>query len=70
MQGQTVLLDASTPILKMILIEGGELIFHEADIELNAENILITNGGLLQVCLDVMFMMYCLLVLCSNCSSV
>ena len=56
--------------MKMILIEGGELIFHEADIELNAENILITNGGLLQVCLDVMFMMYCLLVLCSNCSSV
>ena len=54
MQGQTVLLDTSTPKMKMILIEGGELIFDEANVELNAENILITNGGLLQV-LDVLF---------------
>ncbi|XP_063307204.1 fibrocystin-L-like [Pelobates fuscus] len=48
-QGQTILLDQSTPILKMLLIQGGTLIFDEADIELQSENILITNGGVLQV---------------------
>ncbi|XP_028646735.2 PKHD1 like 1, tandem duplicate 1 [Erpetoichthys calabaricus] len=48
-QGQTVLLDVSTPVLKMLLIQGGTLIFDEADIELKAENILIANGGTLQI---------------------
>ncbi|XP_061682368.1 PKHD1 like 1, tandem duplicate 1 [Syngnathoides biaculeatus] len=48
-QGQTVLLDTSTPVLKMLLIQGGVLVFDEADIELQAENILITDGGRLQV---------------------
>ncbi|XP_044933989.1 fibrocystin-L [Mustela putorius furo] len=48
-KGQTVLLDQNTPILKMLLIQGGTLIFDEADIELQAENILITDGGLLQI---------------------
>ncbi|XP_018426208.1 PREDICTED: fibrocystin-L [Nanorana parkeri] len=48
-QGQTILLDQSTPVLKMLLIQGGTLIFDEADIELQAENILITDGGLLQI---------------------
>uniref|UniRef100_A0A8C6RMA5 Fibrocystin-L n=1 Tax=Nannospalax galili TaxID=1026970 RepID=A0A8C6RMA5_NANGA len=48
-KGQTVLLDQSTPVLKMLLIQGGTLIFDEADIELQAENILITDGGILQV---------------------
>ncbi|KAG8441692.1 hypothetical protein GDO86_010757 [Hymenochirus boettgeri] len=48
-QGQTILLDQSTPVLKMLLIQGGSLMFDEADIELQAENILITDGGLLQV---------------------
>nr|XP_058131903.1 fibrocystin-L isoform X2 [Dasypus novemcinctus] len=47
--GQTILLDQNTPILKMLLIQGGILIFDEADIELQAENILITDGGILQV---------------------
>ncbi|XP_071946022.1 fibrocystin-L-like [Antedon mediterranea] len=47
--GQTLLLDVNTPILSMLLIEGGEFIFDEKDIELHAENILITDGGLLQV---------------------
>ena len=28
---------------------GGKLIFDEKDVELNAENVLITDGGLLQV---------------------
>ncbi|XP_019623376.1 PREDICTED: fibrocystin-L-like [Branchiostoma belcheri] len=47
--GQTLLLDTDTPVLKMLLIEGGELIFDEQNVELQAENILITGGGLLQV---------------------
>ncbi|XP_072104046.1 PKHD1 like 1, tandem duplicate 1 [Mobula birostris] len=48
-KGQTILLDQSTPVLKMLLIQGGSLIFDEVDIEFQAENILITDGGLLQV---------------------
>nr|XP_061786823.1 fibrocystin-L-like [Nerophis lumbriciformis] len=48
-EGQTILLDSSTPVLKMLLIKGGSLVFDEADIELQAENILITHGGRLQV---------------------
>ncbi|XP_045037491.2 fibrocystin-L [Desmodus rotundus] len=48
-KGQTILLDQNTPILKMLLIQGGSLIFDEADIELQAENILITDGGVLQI---------------------
>ncbi|XP_039677098.1 fibrocystin-L-like [Perca fluviatilis] len=48
-EGQTILLDTSTPVLKMLLIQGGTLVFDEADIELQAENILITDGGRLQI---------------------
>ncbi|XP_051879473.1 PKHD1 like 1, tandem duplicate 1 [Pristis pectinata] len=48
-KGQTILLDQNTPVLKMLLIQGGSLVFDEADIELQAENILITDDGLLQV---------------------
>ncbi|KAJ8334858.1 hypothetical protein SKAU_G00404970 [Synaphobranchus kaupii] len=48
-KGQTILLDTSTPVLKMLLIQGGTLVFDEADIELQAENILIVDGGVLQV---------------------
>ncbi|XP_077992871.1 fibrocystin-L-like [Glandiceps talaboti] len=47
--GQTLVLDTDTPVLKMLLIEGGSVIFDEKDIELNAENILIMDDGLLQV---------------------
>ncbi|CAJ0921028.1 unnamed protein product, partial [Ranitomeya imitator] len=47
--GQTILLDTSTPVLKMLLIQGGTLVFDEADIELQSENILITDGGSLQI---------------------
>uniref|UniRef100_A0A3P9PH58 PKHD1 like 1, tandem duplicate 2 n=1 Tax=Poecilia reticulata TaxID=8081 RepID=A0A3P9PH58_POERE len=47
-KGQTVLLDGSTPVLKMLLIQG-TLMFDEADLELRAENILITDGGRLQI---------------------
>ncbi|XP_068431576.1 PKHD1 like 1, tandem duplicate 1 [Clinocottus analis] len=48
-KGQIILLDASTPVLKMLLIKGGKLVFDEADIELQAENILITDGGVLEI---------------------
>ncbi|XP_041664378.1 fibrocystin-L-like [Cheilinus undulatus] len=48
-KGQKILLDISTPVVKMLLIQGGTLVFDEADIELQAENILITDGGQLQV---------------------
>ncbi|KAK5854666.1 hypothetical protein PBY51_004842 [Eleginops maclovinus] len=48
-KGQFILLDTSTPVLKMLLIQGGTLVFDEADIELQAENILITDGGRLQI---------------------
>nr|XP_018672072.2 fibrocystin-L-like [Ciona intestinalis] len=48
-KGQTVLLDTDTAVLKMLLINGGELIFDEKDVSLKAENILITNQGKLQV---------------------
>ncbi|XP_073535878.1 fibrocystin-L [Phyllobates terribilis] len=48
-EGQTILLDMSTPVLKMLLIQGGTLVFDEADIELQSENILITDGGALQI---------------------
>uniref|UniRef100_H2Y4C5 G8 domain-containing protein n=1 Tax=Ciona savignyi TaxID=51511 RepID=H2Y4C5_CIOSA len=47
--GQTVVLDVNTPIFKLLLIQGGTLIFDEKDLELQAEYILITNGGTLQV---------------------
>ncbi|XP_040210575.1 fibrocystin-L-like [Rana temporaria] len=48
-EGQTILLDQSTPVLKMLLIQGGTLVFDEANIELRAENILITDNGVMQV---------------------
>ncbi|MED6281140.1 Fibrocystin-L, partial [Characodon lateralis] len=48
-KGQSILLDTSTPVLKMLLIQGGTLMFDEADVELQAENILITDGGRLQI---------------------
>ncbi|XP_070541075.1 fibrocystin-L-like [Ptychodera flava] len=47
--GQTLVLDVDTPVLKMLLIEGGSVIFDDADVELKAENILIMDDGLLQV---------------------
>ena len=44
-----MLLDTDTAVLKLLLIDGGELIFDEQNVTLSAENILITNGGRLQV---------------------
>ncbi|KAM6974364.1 PKHD1 like 1, tandem duplicate 1, partial [Tautogolabrus adspersus] len=48
-KGQTILLDTSTPVLKMLLIQGGALVFDNKDVELQAENILITDGGRLEI---------------------
>ncbi|XP_059501744.1 PKHD1 like 1, tandem duplicate 1 isoform X2 [Stegostoma tigrinum] len=48
-KGQTVLLDQSTPVLKMLVIQGGTLLFDDADIELQTENILILDGGVFQI---------------------
>ena len=45
---QTILLDVTTPVLSFLLIQG-TLIFDEADLTLNSEYILVTDGGLLQV---------------------
>ena len=47
--GMTLLLDTNTPVLSFLLIQGGKLIFDEADIELQSNIIMITDGGLLQV---------------------
>ena len=49
--GMTLLLDTDTPVLSFLLIQGGKLIFDDADIELQANIIMITDGGLLQVIL-------------------
>lgn len=46
---QTLLLDEDTAVLKMLLIQGGTVIFDEKDVHLQTENILITDGGVLQV---------------------
>ena len=49
--GQTLVLDVRTEVLRILLIQGGELIFDdEADgVELHSENVLIVDGGKLQV---------------------
>ncbi|XP_072177767.1 fibrocystin-L-like [Diadema setosum] len=47
--GQTILLDVDTPVLRVLLIEGGTLIFDEKDLTLNAEYIIITEGGHFQI---------------------
>ncbi|KAJ8026384.1 Fibrocystin-L [Holothuria leucospilota] len=49
LEGQTILLDETTPVLKVLLLKGGHMIFDEKDIELHAEYIIITNGGSLTV---------------------
>ena len=50
---RTVVLDTKTPILKLLLIKGGELIFdrdgEDNQIELHAQNVLITSNGRLEV---------------------
>ena len=50
-EGQTILLDSSTPVLKMLLIDGGNLIFdgEQTALNLQAEYILIIRNGTLQI---------------------
>lgn len=46
----TVYLDVTTPILKVLVIDNATLIFEDSqDVSLNAEYIVIVNGGRLQV---------------------
>ena len=49
--GQTLVLDIYTPVLKILLIQGGELVFDDEKdgVQLHSEHILITDGGKLQV---------------------
>ena len=50
-EGQTILLDTSTPILKFLLIDGGKLMYdRDADgLNLQSEFILIINNGALEI---------------------
>ena len=49
-KGQTLSIDVDTPILSMLLIEGGSVLFDDnQDVTLRSEHILIVNDGLLQV---------------------
>ena len=44
--GQNIMIDGSTEIVKMLLVNGGHVIFDETqDCHLRVENILVTNGG-------------------------
>ena len=48
--GKTVYFDTTTPILKALIVDNASLIFDDnQDVALNAEYILIVNGGRLQV---------------------
>ena len=47
-KGQTILLDMDTPVFSILVISG-ELIFDEKDVTLNAEKIIVADGGKLQV---------------------
>lgn len=48
--GKTVYFDATTPILKAVIIDNASLIFDDnQDVALNVEYILVVNGGRLQV---------------------
>lgn len=50
-KGQTILLDIDTPVLNLILIQGGKLMFdrEKPSLHLQAEKILITDKGALEV---------------------
>lgn len=48
-KGQTMVLDMDTPVLKMILIDGGKLKFDDKNIHLQAEHIFIANGGSFEI---------------------
>merc|ERR1719422_2781341 len=50
-EGQTILLDTSTPILAFLLIKGGKLMFdgEQAELELQSKYILLVDGGQLEI---------------------
>jgi len=50
-EGQTILLDESTPILAFLLIKGGKLMFdrENAEIELQSKYILLVEDGVLEI---------------------
>ena len=50
-EGQTILLDVSTPILAFLLIKGGTLMFdrENSEIELQSKYILLVEGGILEI---------------------
>ena len=50
-EGQTILLDVSTPVLAFLLIKGGTLMFDSENtfIELQSKYILLVEGGKLQI---------------------
>merc|ERR1719483_1010979 len=50
-EGQTILLDESTPILAFLLIKGGKLMFdrENPEIELESKYILLVEGGVLEI---------------------
>ena len=50
-EGQTILLDTSTPILAFLLIKGGKLMFDGdmAELELQSKYILLVDGGQLEI---------------------
>ena len=49
-KGQTLSLDIDTPVLKILLIDGGTLLFDDnQDVTLRAENIIVVNDGIFQV---------------------
>ena len=48
--GQHIFFDAVTPVLKVLVIQGGSLTFYDyQDVNLNVEYILIVDGGCLRV---------------------
>ena len=49
-QGQTLSIDVHTPILRVLLIDGGTVLFDDnQNVSLHSDHILIVKGGLLQV---------------------
>ena len=49
-RGQTLSIDVHTPILRVLLIDGGTVLFDDnQNVSLHSDHILIVKGGLLQV---------------------
>ena len=49
-KGQTLSIDVDTPVLRILLIDGGTVLFDDnQNVSLHSEHILVVKGGLLQV---------------------